>query len=623
MRYRIAMAAFLLLALLPAPAAGGYFGPSSTQPIATLAVRSGSEATAYLGPLLRAAGGEALSDLLAQLKVERTMAVGLVRIDGRFNLAFCVPSTTTNLPRVMSSLKAVGRSLKRVGLRRFVIKLVRADVYAATSKQAIGWMQQQRESLFKNLDRDPKAFRLELKSGAAPKEKPLLPLDLTLSGRLGGDAQLSINAEAAAAIRTVFLRPSTPELDFLPADVQVVSRIHSRGPLLAAGPSTRTKRDLPALVSLVLSRPFVVALMREQAGATRLALYIKVSRSKAQTWAVFLYRELGRLQRALGAKLYDRDAKGRYRLELALPGALRAALASLGLTFPRGLSLWWAAAGDRLVVATDPAILAARPRRLALPAELASSPLWSWSPATKQRAHLARGPAGLVLHGGGNLRLLARLADRTPRLKASELVASIPALVLGQLLRDRLVQAFAIPSAAMEPAVQVGDHLLVDRRAAARTPGRGDLVVFAGPRQPDKDFVKRVIGLPGDTVEVKPDEVLLNGKALAHKKCGGLEVHDSADGTEWRTKQVGCRLETLGDHEYPVVVGDKPITARRTKVPAGHVFVMGDNRPSSADSRTFGTVPVRGIKGRAVLVWFSAAPGGGAVRWPRIFLPLK
>ena len=169
--------------------------------------------------------------------------------------------------------------------------------------------------------------------------------------------------------------------------------------------------------------------------------------------------------------------------------------------------------------------------------------------------------------------------------------AAAIAVLLALFIRTFVVQAFKIPSGSMEPTLLVGDHILVNKfiygikiplihttLIPISSPKRGDVVVFIYPVDKSKDFIKRVIGLPGDTVEIQDQKVIINGKRYDDK-------HAYYDG----------RGERIGNPGQP----------ERFIVPKGYIFVMGDNRDHSYDSRFWGYVPVSSIKGKAFIVYWS------------------
>jgi signal peptidase I len=173
-----------------------------------------------------------------------------------------------------------------------------------------------------------------------------------------------------------------------------------------------------------------------------------------------------------------------------------------------------------------------------------------------------------------------------------------------------LAEAFQIPVASMAPTLLVGDRLHTDKRATR--PSRGDVIVFEYPPDPATKYIKRVIGLPGETVSIERDQVIIDGKPLPRRlleePCP--EAHGSCEVWE----------EQAGAHTFKVM--EEP--GRRTDfepfaVPANAYFVLGDNRN---DSRAWGPVPQRLVVARATVLFYSAAPGG-PIRWERIGKPIE
>ena len=191
------------------------------------------------------------------------------------------------------------------------------------------------------------------------------------------------------------------------------------------------------------------------------------------------------------------------------------------------------------------------------------------------------------------------------------------AVILALFVRTFIVQAFKIPTGSMENNLLIGDHLLVNKFVFAPTLSRlenmllpidairrGDIIVFKYPEEPERDFIKRVIGLPGETIELKKKRVHINGMLLDEPYVHYLVPPDEENGA--------------GDFDVRVQYG--PVT-----VPAGHYFMMGDNRDNSQDSRYWGFMPQEYIKGKALFVYFSFGEETGlaglvtGVRWTRIF----
>src|SRR5205809_6056038 len=174
------------------------------------------------------------------------------------------------------------------------------------------------------------------------------------------------------------------------------------------------------------------------------------------------------------------------------------------------------------------------------------------------------------------------------------------AVILAFFIRTFVVQAFKIPTGSMEENLLIGDHLLVNKFALGPTKTgverallpvgtikRGDVLVFKYPVEPDRDFIKRVIGLPGETLELKAKKIFINGKPLDEPYVHFLEEpRRNAELAEITSSDV---RENYG-----------PVT-----VPPDQYFMMGDNRDNSADSRYWGFMPRDYVKGKALLIYWS------------------
>ena len=171
-----------------------------------------------------------------------------------------------------------------------------------------------------------------------------------------------------------------------------------------------------------------------------------------------------------------------------------------------------------------------------------------------------------------------------------------------------VVQAFQIPTGSMEPTLLVGDFLLVNKLVYANTAlplektilphrnlKRGDIVVFKYPNDLTKDYVKRVIGLPGETLEIRDKQVFINTKPLEERYKVHIypEVY-SRNGMSGSSTTTEYQLDNINRDNFGPVI-----------VPAGHIFAMGDNRDNSSDSRYWGPLPLDNIKGRPWLIYFS------------------
>jgi signal peptidase I len=178
------------------------------------------------------------------------------------------------------------------------------------------------------------------------------------------------------------------------------------------------------------------------------------------------------------------------------------------------------------------------------------------------------------------------------------------AVILALFVRTWVVQAFKIPTGSMENNLLIGDHLLVNKFVVAPAGAermvlpvgditRGDIVVFKYPEDPERDFIKRVIGLPGETLEVRDKRVLVDGKPIEEPYVHYLQpASGSSEITSFDVR----------DRYGPVTV------------PAGHYFVMGDNRDNSQDSRYWGFLPRSYIKGKALIIYWSYDAGPEFVR---------
>jgi len=187
--------------------------------------------------------------------------------------------------------------------------------------------------------------------------------------------------------------------------------------------------------------------------------------------------------------------------------------------------------------------------------------------------------------------------------------ALIIALILALIIRAFLLQAYRIPSSSMEDTLLKGDHILATKYNYGMTipftthklwgkdivPHRGDVIIFSFPNNTSVDFVKRVIGLPGDTIEVRDKKVYVNGTPFT---AGHEKYTDPYIVTEGQGR--------MRDN-MPAVVVQK-----------GHVFAMGDNRDQSYDSRFWGQLPVENIKGKALIIYFSYERGNMLSRLARI-----
>jgi signal peptidase I len=185
--------------------------------------------------------------------------------------------------------------------------------------------------------------------------------------------------------------------------------------------------------------------------------------------------------------------------------------------------------------------------------------------------------------------------------------AILIAIVLALFIRTFVVQAFKIPSGSMKETLKIGDHILVNKfiygvkvpfthatLVPVSRPERGDIVVFEFPEDPDKDFIKRVVGIEGDTVEIRDKHLLINGAPADYSQAVYTDPRSIPKGVQPR------------DNFGPVTV------------PPHSLFVMGDNRDHSYDSRFWGFVDLNAVKGRAFIIYWSWDKDNFGVRWSRI-----
>ena len=268
-----------------------------------------------------------------------------------------------------------------------------------------------------------------------------------------------------------------------------------------------------------------------------------------------------------------------------------------------------------------------------------------------------------------NLRGLMDAAAALPGRSRNEtldlVVGLAKALLVALLIRTVLVEPFKIPSGSMIPTLEIGDQIFVNKFiygvripylnvvpfTLVRKPERGDVIVFNNPADTSKDFIKRVVGIPGDVVEIRDDVVYINGheepRRLVSEEFPAWK-QDSRDFSflglfenDWKVELDQLYEENLGGRLHQTL--QRPLQPRSLEtgpfpVPDKSVFVMGDNRDDSADSRVgFGGrvrpayVPYGNIKGKAMIVWlslghgglFSQFFGGTGIRTERFFHPVR
>ncbi len=190
-----------------------------------------------------------------------------------------------------------------------------------------------------------------------------------------------------------------------------------------------------------------------------------------------------------------------------------------------------------------------------------------------------------------------------------------PIVFIVLILRSFLMEPFRIPSGSMMPTLLVGDFILVnkfsygirlpvthDKVIEISEPERGDIVVFRYPKNPSVDYIKRVIGLPGDRISYYKKKIMVNGKPTKQVSLGRYT------GVGQGTNMTGAELlsEDLITMEHDILINrGVPSIQGVFEVPKGHYFVMGDNRDNSNDSRYWGTVPEENLVGKAFMIWMN------------------
>ena len=213
-----------------------------------------------------------------------------------------------------------------------------------------------------------------------------------------------------------------------------------------------------------------------------------------------------------------------------------------------------------------------------------------------------------------------------------------PIILAVLILRSFLVEPFRIPSGSMMPTLLVGDFILVNKFAYGirlpvlnrkvveiGLPKRGDVVVFRYPQNPAVDYIKRVVGVPGDTIGYQNKILFVNGEPQQQNPLGIY----SGTGSGARETGVERNKELLGDVEHDVLVnprtpdfgfGCQVLMRGAVTIPEGHYFAMGDNRDNSNDSRCWGLVPEENLVGKAFAIWMNwdGNSPGFPVAWDRL-----
>jgi len=206
------------------------------------------------------------------------------------------------------------------------------------------------------------------------------------------------------------------------------------------------------------------------------------------------------------------------------------------------------------------------------------------------------------------------------------------AAVVALFIRQFVVEAFKIPSGSMIPTLDIGDHLLVNKFVYGpripftdiriftwKAPKRGEIIVFKYPENESKNFIKRVVGLPGDKIEIKKGILFINDQPVPVIAQGVFKEKEQVDSPSYYEKPKHFE-ERLGivKHEIQYLRDQSSYDFGPKLVPAESVFVMGDNRDNSQDSRVWGFVKFEKILGRALIIYWSWDGDDRWVRWERI-----
>ncbi len=198
--------------------------------------------------------------------------------------------------------------------------------------------------------------------------------------------------------------------------------------------------------------------------------------------------------------------------------------------------------------------------------------------------------------------------------------------LLAVVIRSFIVAPFKIPSSSMVPTLEVGDYLFVlrytygfripftDIQLLPKQAHRGDVAVFVYPEDKSKDYIKRIVGLPGDHIVYRDNKLYVNGKEMPLTPKG-QRAYYLGDGS---VDVSGLFEEDLMGVKHDVLRKSYSLKDGEWTVPAGHYFMMGDNRNNSRDSRFWGFVPQSYLIGRAAIVWWSWDHAKGEVRWERL-----
>lgn len=202
-----------------------------------------------------------------------------------------------------------------------------------------------------------------------------------------------------------------------------------------------------------------------------------------------------------------------------------------------------------------------------------------------------------------------------------------PIILLVLVIRSFIAEPFRIPSASMLPTLHIGDFILVNKFSYGirlpvinskiidtGAPERGDVIVFRYPQQPEIDYIKRVVGLPGDKIGYFDKTLYINGQAVEQQPLdNGVPLSNQLSASS------DVFYESFNGEQHTIAIeNNRPGAEGEMVVPDGHYFVMGDNRDNSNDSRVWGPVPESHLVGKAFMIWMSWDWQAGGIVWSRL-----
>ena len=239
----------------------------------------------------------------------------------------------------------------------------------------------------------------------------------------------------------------------------------------------------------------------------------------------------------------------------------------------------------------------------------------------------------LILLLTGVIWLLDYLFFQKKRAKGAEEPTAVeyaksffPVILLVFLIRSFIAEPFKIPSGSMMPTLLAGDYILVNKYTYGlrlpvlntvffdiSEPKRGDVAVFHFPPNPKIDYIKRIIGVPGDQIQYQNKRLVINGKPIETVAIENSEYEVEGDGIirayrlreQLQSIEHDILIHNVPNRYEPNSIGDKFLNGEAIKVPEGHYFAMGDNRDNSSDGRVWGFVPDQNLVGKAFFIWFN------------------